>query len=178
MKDQSLKRSSLNSKEPKKLEKISKKYKSDDKMVIKIEEDKINEINQHEPIKEKKKKVNIFNNKKNNGLCSDLLKSAINTEKELYHVPYSKKKQKINKTLNTIGRANGISYPICNVINGILTPDKNYLAIIRDENKKKETVRTHEFTISKLKYTTAEIDLNNNLVDYESSNLKNMLNKI
>ena len=171
MKAQSLKKDKLNKKE-------HKENKSNEKMTIKIKEDTINEINQNEPIKEKKKKVIIFNNKKNNGICSDLLKSAINTEKELLVIPYPKEKQKINKTLNTIGRANGISYPICNVINGILTSDKNYLAIIREDDKKKDDFKKHKFTLSKLKYSTAEIDLNNNMEDNESNNLKNMLNKI
>ena len=158
--------------------KNSKKNNSDQKMTLKFKQDTINEIFQNEPTKEKKKKVMIFNNKKNNGICSDLLKSAVNTEKELLYKPYPKEKQKVNKTLNTIGRANGISYPITNVINGILTQDKNYMAIIRDDHQKKYNNKNHKVTISKLKYSTAEIDLNNKMEDNDSNNLKNMLNKI
>ena len=182
MKAQSLKKETLKKghqeTDEKRNSKNSKKNNSDQKMTLKFKQDTINEIFQNEPTKEKKKKAIIFNNKKNNGICSDLLKSAVNTEKELLYKPYPKEKQKVNKTLNTIGRANGISYPITNVINGILTQDKNYMAIIRDDHQKKYNNKNHKVTISKLKYSTAEIDLNNKMEDNDSNNLKNMLNKI
>ena len=150
MKAQSLKKETLK-KGHQETDEKSKKNNSDQKMTLKFKQDTINEIFQNEPTKEKKKKVMIFNNKKNNGICSDLLKSAVNTEKELLYKPYPKEKQKVNKTLNTIGRANGISYPITNVINGILTQDKNYMAIIRDDHQKKYNNKNHKVNI-KIKY--------------------------
>ena len=113
----------------------SPKNKSPEKMIIKVDPTISKELAENE--EETKPKKQIFNNKKNNGLCSDLLRNSINQEKELILIPYAKEKQKINKTLNTIGNANGISYPTCSVIKGILTQDKNYLAIIRDADKKK-----------------------------------------
>ena len=160
-----------------KKEKLEEEIKRLNKAIKELQEKNI-ELDSQLLTKEKKKKVMIFNNKKNNGICSDLLKSAVNTEKELLYKPYPKEKQKVNKTLNTIGRANGISYPITNVINGILTQDKNYMAIIRDDHQKKYNNKNHKVTISKLKYSTAEIDLNNKMEDNDSNNLKNMLNKI
>ena len=47
-----------------------------------------------------------------------------------------KKKEKINKNFHTIGDANGISYPNFSVVNGILSAEKSYVNIIRDDNRK------------------------------------------
>ena len=142
--------------------KSGKENKTGDKMILTLKEDTINEIIRDEKNKEKAKKIVIFNNKKNNVKCSDLLKSVINTEKELLVMPYAKKKQKINKTLDELGRSNGISYPTLNVIKGIISNDNSYKAIIRGEDDNKYNSKTHKFSLSKLKYNTAEINLDNN----------------
>ena len=146
------------------------KIKSPEKMVITVDEKIQKELEQEEA---KKPKIKIFNNKKNNGICSDLLKSAINQEKELIMMPYAKEKEKINKTLNTIGNAHGISYPTCSVINGILTQDKNYLAIIREDDRKKNKKKKNKLLGGIRKEYIAEINLDNNIVD--DNNLKEML---
>ena len=104
-----------------------------DKIKIKAEEI-TNKIQKGK--KTKKYNKNIFNNKKNNALCSELLKAAMKNEKNLYLIPYPTKKQKINKTFDTIGDKNGISYPNLSVVNGILIGDKNYVNIIRDDDRK------------------------------------------
>ena len=118
-------------------EQKEKENKTGDKMIIRLKEETVNEIFKNENNKEKKAKPHIFNNKKNNKECSNLLRLAINTEKELLVMPYPKEKQKKNKTLNEIGLANGISYPTTNIITGILSEKDNYKVIIRekDENK-------------------------------------------
>ena len=54
-----------------------------------------NEIFKNENNKEKKAKPHIFNNKKNNNECSNLLRLAINTEKELLVMLYPREKQSI-----------------------------------------------------------------------------------
>ena len=147
------------------------KIKSPEKMVITVDEKIQKELEQKEIAK--KPKIKIFNNKKNNGICSDLLKSAINQEKELIMMPYAKEKEKINKTLNTIGNAHGISYPTCSVINGILTQDKNYLAIIREDDRKKNKKKKNKLLSGIRKEYIAEINLDSNIVD--DNNLKEML---
>ena len=81
-------------------------------------------------------KVNIFNNKKNNDLCSELLKATMKNEKNLFLIPYAKKKEKVNKNFHTIGDANGISYPNLSVVNGILLAEKSYVNIIRNDDRK------------------------------------------
>jgi len=144
--------------------------KSQEKMIIKIDENIQKEIEQEQ---EKRPKIKIFNNKKNNVICSELLKSTINQEKELILIPYAKEKQKINKTLNTIGNAHGISYPNCSVIKGILSKDKNYLAIIRDNDKKSDKKKRNKITSSNKKEYIAEINLEDNIMD--NNNLKEML---
>ena len=144
--------------------------KSQEKMIIKIDENIQKEIEQEQ---EKRPKIKIFNNKKNNVICSELLKSTINQEKELILIPYAKEKQKINKTLNTIGNAHGISYPNCSVIKGILSKDKNYLAIIRDNDKKSDKKKRNKITSSNKKEYIAEINLEDNIID--NNNLKEML---
>ena len=112
--------------------------KSPEKMRIKVDENFQLELQKE---KEKKPKIKIFNNKKNNGICSELLKSTLINEKELILLPYAKEKQKVFKTLNTIGNAHGISYPTCSVIKGSSLKDKIYLNIIRDDKKKKRRKR-------------------------------------
>ena len=52
-------------------------------------------------------------------------------------MPYPKEKQKKNKTLNEIGKANGIYYPTTNIIKGILSEKDNYKVIIRGEDENK-----------------------------------------
>ena len=148
----------------------SPKNKSPEKMIIKVDPTISKELAENE--EETKPKKQIFNNKKNNGLCSDLLRNSINQEKELILIPYAKEKQKINKTLNTIGNANGISYPRCSVIKGILTQDKNYLAIIRDADKKKNKKIKNKLMSSNIQYK-AEINLESDAID--DNNLKEML---
>ena len=138
-----------------------------EKMRIKVDENFQLELQKE---KEKKPKIKIFNNKKNNGICSELLKSTLINEKELILLPYAKEKQKVFKTLNTIGNAHGISYPTCSVIKGSSLKDKIYLNIIRDDNKKKRRIRKDLTTYKK--NNKAEINLGNAL---ESNNLKEML---
>ena len=145
--------------------------KSPQKMTIKIDGNQSQEIDQNN--QEKRPKIKIFNNKKNNIICSELLKSTINQEKELILIPYAKEKQKINKTLNTIGNAHGISYPNCNVIKGFLTKDKNYLAIIRDDDKKINKKKKSKLMNNNKKENIAEINLEDNII--VNNNLKEML---
>ena len=133
--------------------------KTGEKMIIKLKEEAVNEIIKDELKKEKKERPLIFNNKKNNKDCSDLLKNAINTEKQLLVLPYPKEKQKKAKTLNEIGRANGISYPTNRIIKGAISDENNYKAIIRDDNYNKFSPKTPKLSINRLKYTTAEINL-------------------
>ena len=134
----------------------NKDNKQNEKMIIKLKEETVNEIIKDELKKEKKQKLIIFNNKKNNVQCSNLLKSTINTEKELLFMPYAKEKQKINKTLNEIGRSNGISYPNYSIIKGEIADNKE---ILRGEDLNKFNSKARKFTLSKLKYNTAEINL-------------------
>ena len=56
-------------------------------------------------------------------------------EKQLLLVPYAKQKEKINKTFNTIGKLNGISYSEYRIIKGIELDNKNIVNIIRDDDK-------------------------------------------
>ena len=135
--------------------KSSEENKTGEKMIIKLKEETVNEIIKDELKKEKKERPLIFNNKKNNKDCSDLLKNAINTEKQLLVLPYPKKKEKIVKTLNEIGRSNGISYPNYSVIKGAIIDNK---AIIRDDNDNKFNSKTHKLSLNRLRYT-AEINL-------------------
>ena len=64
-----------------------------------LKKETVNEIFKKENNKEKKAKLHIFNNKKNNKECSNLLRLAI---LELLVMPYPKEKQKKNKILNEI----------------------------------------------------------------------------
>ena len=146
--------------------------KSPQKMKIKLEGNLEEEIEQKS--QEKKAKIKIFNNKKNNILCSELLKSTINQEKDLILIPYAKERQKINKTINTIGNAHGISYPACSVINGFLTKDKNYLVIIRDDDKKiNKKKKSKLLNNNNKKENITEINLEDNTI--VNNNLKEML---
>ena len=152
----------------------NKKEKSPEKMIIKIDDDTKQKLLEEE----KKPKIKIFNNKKNNDICSELLKSTMDKEKELIVIPYAKEKQKVNKTLNTIGTAHGISYPTCSVIKGTPNIDKKYLSIIRTddkkENKKKKNNTFKSDTKNIKKEYKAEINLDNNNI-IENNNLKEML---
>ena len=139
--------------------KSNKENKSEEKMIIKLKEDTVNEIIKDEVKKEKKLKSLIFNNKKNNNICSNLLKSIINNEKQLIVVPYPKEKQKKVKTLNEIGRANGISYPDYSVIKGVISDFNNYKEFLRGDDDNNYNSKTRKLTLSRLKYNTAKIDL-------------------
>ena len=145
---------------------LGSKSKSPKKMIIKIDLNTQKELE-----KEEKKSKKIFNNKKNNGICSQILRTSLNQEKELIILPYAKEKQKINKTINTIGNANGISYPQYSVIKGITLEDKNYLSIIRNDDKKKK--KKNKFINNNRKEYKAEINLENDIID--DNNLKKML---
>ena len=127
------------------------RYKSIDEISNKYKNEESNDNNSSKVIQIRKSKINIFNNKKNNCLCSELLKSAMKNEKELYLIPYAKTKQKINKTFHAIGDANGISYPNISVVNGILPGNKNYMNIIRDDNRKSNITRKSKKLVSSLK---------------------------
>ena len=144
------------------------KVKSTEKMTIKVDDN----IGQEILKDEKKPKIKIFNNKKNNEICSELLKSTMNKEKELIIIPYAKEKQKINKTLNTIGNSHGISYPNCSVIKGTVPKDKNYLSIIRDDDKKINKKKKSKLFNKNKKELLAEINLDNIM---DNNNLKEML---
>ena len=107
-------------------------------------------FNQKEWISEKKKinanvkrsdiikKVKIFNNKKNNLECSNLLKKMKENEKHLIIFPYVKEKQKINKTIHTIGHSNGVTYLKTSVLSGGNENNiyNNFMKKIRSDEKK------------------------------------------
>lgn len=103
----------------------------------------VNEISnlkkQDEDAEKKKIKKKGFNNKRNNDMCSNLLKEAQENEKELMNVPYAQEKEKKNKTFLTIGRANGIPYQTMSLFNGGGNNANNFLNIIRGGNKKDTT---------------------------------------
>ena len=96
-----------------------------------------NKKNKEIPIPKRKSKTKIFNNKKNNENCSNLLKNIMKNEKELIIMPYAKEKQKKNKTINTIGAINGISYPKISIYSGgnNLNSNANIMNIIRVDDK-------------------------------------------
>ena len=77
-----------------------------------------------------------FNTPSNNDICSQLLKSTMNNEKQLLLVPYAKKKEKIKKTFNTIAKLNGVSYSEFRVIKGTEMDNNNIYNIIRDDDRK------------------------------------------
>lgn len=94
-----------------------------------------NEVNEIENLKDdenKKKRVYIFNNRKNNNLCSELLREAQENEKELLALPYAQEKEKKKKQFHTIGKANGISYQSISMFSGSGHYSQNIYNIIRD----------------------------------------------
>ena len=107
------------------------------------------------------KKIKIFNNKKNNNICSNILKKMKENEKELILFPYAKKKQMINKTINTIGPSNGITYLKTSVLSGGNEKNfyNNFINIIRT-NENKNNLKMKMINIIQNKYVNkAEIDL-------------------
>ena len=91
----------------------------------------------------RKTNVKIFNNRKNNDICSNLLKQSIENGKELSLFPYAKEKQKINKTIDTIGFSNGITYFNTSIFSGgnVNFGDHNIHNIMRENNKKDKKYR-------------------------------------
>ena len=106
-----------------------------------IEKNKINENVKRSDII---KKVKIFNNKKNNLECSNLLKKMKENEKQLIIFPYVKEKQKINKTIHAIGHSNGVTYLKTSLLSG---GNENYIynnfmnKIRNDEKKSKKLIK-------------------------------------
>ena len=93
-------------------------------------EDNINKIEKNN--NKNIRKIEKFNNELNLKKCSELLKTAIDNEKKLILIKYIKKKEKINKSFNTIGEANGIAYPNITVLKGQESNGKNFLRVIRN----------------------------------------------
>ena len=89
------------------------------------------------------KKIKIFNNKKNNDRCSNLLKKMKSDEKELVIFPYVKEKQKINKTIHAIGHSNGVVYLKTSVLSGgnENTIYNNFMSKIRSAEKKPKKLK-------------------------------------
>jgi hypothetical protein len=89
------------------------------------------------------KKIKIFNNKKNNDRCSNLLKKMRSDEKELVIFPYVKEKQKVNKTIHAIGRSNGVVYLKTSVLSGgnENTIYNNFIGKIRSAERKPKKLR-------------------------------------
>ena len=96
-------------------EQKEKENRTGDKMILRLKEETVKEIFKNENNKKKKGKPHIFNNKKNNNEFSNLLRLAINTEKELLVMLYPKEKQKKNKALNEIWIVNGIAKKIISI---------------------------------------------------------------
>ena len=107
------------------------------------------------------KKIKIFNNKKNNDICSNILKKMKENEKKLIVFPYVQKKQKINKTIDTIGHSNGITYLNINLLRGGNTKYNNFISNMRfdeNDNKKIKGKMKINCILNKL-INRAEIDL-------------------
>jgi hypothetical protein len=106
---------------------------------IKINETNVNNVKRSDIIK----KIKIFNNKKNNDRCSNLLKKMRSDEKELVIFPYVKEKQKVNKTIHTIGHSNGIVYLKTSVLSGgnENTIYNNFMSKIRSAEKKPKKLK-------------------------------------
>lgn len=107
------------------------------------------------------RKIKIFNNKKNNNLCSNILKQMKENEKKLIIFPYVKKKQTINKTINTIGHSNGITYLKTSLLSG--GNEKNFynkfLNNIRS-NENSNNIKMNMINFIRNQYINkAEIDL-------------------
>ena len=90
-----------------------------------------------------------FNIPSENDICSKFLQASIENEKQLYLIPYAKKKEKINKTFNTIGNSNGISYSEYSVIKGIEIGNNSYINIIRDDDRKNSSRKCSEIGSSR-----------------------------
>lgn len=120
-----------------------------------------------EKIKKLVKRANtkIFNNKKNNDICSNLLKQSIENGNKLSLFPYAKQKEKINKTIDTIGFFNGISYSKTSILSGgnVNLGNHNIMYITRENkrgNKFKNYFWGNNFNNVKGKVTSkAEINL-------------------
>ena len=84
-------------------------------------------------------------------------------EKELIIIPYAKEKQKKNKTINSIGVTNGISYQKISVFSGgnCLNTNENILNIIRDDDKQiKKGKKSHKlFGYKKPASTRVDVNL-------------------
>ena len=107
------------------------------------------------------KKIQIFNNKKNNNLCLNILKKMKENEKELIIIPYAKEKQKVYKTINAIGHSNGITYLKTSLLSGGNEKNfyNNFINNIRNnENKKNMKMNMLNFILNKY-INKAGIDL-------------------
>ena len=129
----------LEQKKKKNQDKISdKKNKLNNDNLKKLNVPKRTEVNIKLPPKksiEKENTLEKFNIPSNNDICSKLLQSTLENEKQLLLVPYAKQKEKIKKTFNTIGKLNGISYSEYRIIKGIELDNKYIINIIRDDDK-------------------------------------------
>lgn len=109
------------------------------------------------------KKIKIFNNKKNNDICSDLLKTVKNNEKKLIIFPYAREKQKINKTIHTIGNSNGVTYPKTSLLSGGNENNtyNNFINKIRFDRKNNNDIKMNiRLNLFKNQYPNkAKIDL-------------------
>ena len=107
------------------------------------------------------KKIKIFNNKKNNDICTNFLKKMKENEKKLIVFPYAKEKQKINKTIDAIGHLNGITYLKTNLYRGGNTEFNNFVNNMRfnEKDNKKTKEKSKLNFILKKEINKAEIDL-------------------
>ena len=108
------------------------------------------------------KKIKIFNNKKNNDICSDLLKEIKNNEKKLIILPFAKEKQKVNKTIHTIGNSNGVTYLKTSLLSGGNENNEynNFIDKIRSDRKNNNIKMNIRLSLLKKKYPNkARIDL-------------------
>ena len=108
------------------------------------------------------KKVKIFNNKKNNNLCSNILKKMKENEKELIVFPYVKEKKPINKKINSIGHSNGITYLKTSLLSGgnenIFY--NNFINNIRTKKNRDNNIKMNMFNFIRNQYINrVEIDL-------------------
>lgn len=107
------------------------------------------------------KKIKIFNNKKNNDICSHLLKKIKENEKKLIILPYVKEKQKINKTIHTIGHSNGVTYLKTSLLSGGNENNayNNFINKIRFDEKTNRNLKERLNLIQSQYANKAEIDL-------------------
>lgn len=129
-----------------------------------------NKINENVKRSDIIKKIKIFNNKKNNKECSNLLKKMKENEKKLIIFPYVKQKQKINKTIHSIGHSNGVTYLKTSLLSGgnENTIYNNFMNKIRNNEKKNKKVKKNmRINLLPRQYINkAEIDLNYNNINY------------